>query len=284
MRFYTCGNDRMIDFLRITLAAARRALPNAEFRIIPFDDNLELTRGLAARVGATIVEPDPYWDELGMFLFKDTDYRPGVPAYRYFRKFNAFNGDPDSFVFCDANMAILADLSPLFEAFEKGSSSIVFSRYAVPRQFKPHVLPKIQLLNPHMRDGYSCSGFIARGNALPRRDVDVFFRNPLWGKWLGQAPEQGFISLYSAIYGIAWETYGELLGYGPEDTVGASRKRERGADGFYYFSKGDLAGKLSYFCKWTHQSLKPDAPNIEIHDELAARARRFYNGLNKAQA
>ena len=187
---YTCANDKMIDYLRITLVAARRHVPDAEIRIIPFDDDLSLTRGLAARVDATIIDPDPYWDRAGKRFYGQKQYRPGVPAFRYFRKFNAFNGRPEQFLFFDANLAILANLDVLFNAYDFAISSVVFSHLALPRQFVSFANPVMQQLNPAMSDGYSCAGFMGRGDAIPRRDFNILLRNRNWSKLFGPAPDR----------------------------------------------------------------------------------------------
>ncbi len=269
---YTCANDRMIEYSRVTLVAARQNLPGAEIRIIPFDENIELTQALAARVGAKVIEPDPFWDMIGKHLYGDIEYRPGIPSFRYFRKLNIFNGQPERFLFFDANMAILSDLKELFQAYRPQRSSVVFSHYAQPRQFKVWAAPTLRMLNPSMRDGYGCSGIMGKGDAISKDDARIFLRNKNWKRLFAKAPEQAFMSALSCIIGAHWMVFSQLLGVSARNVVSAAPLRRIGDDGRFYYTEGGMQGKVSHFCKWTHQSLREDTKNIDLYRVLEARA------------
>ncbi len=278
---YTCANDLMIDFARITLVAARQNLPDAELRIIPFDENIAQTRLLAASLGARIVDPDPFWDGIGKHLYGETEYRPGIPSFRYFRKLNVFNGEPERFLFFDANMAILSNLKELFQAYRPQRSSVVFSHFALPRQFKVWAGPTLRTLNPPMRDGYGCSGIMGKGDSIARADAAIFLRNRNWNRLFAKAPEQAFVSALSALIGANWMVFSQLLGAGPRNIITSALPREQGPDGRIYFTEGGLKGKVSHFCKWTHQSLREDAQNLELYQNLKARADDFLRPTSK---
>lgn len=163
-------------------------------KLIPFDSDIEMTVELSDAYGAALVTPDPKWDEIGQALYGTEEYRPGIPAWRYFRKLNVFDGSSEPLLFVDSNVVLLNDLSPAWRALEH--FDLVFGGRAKPnRNFVPWASYLLNMLDPNVKDGFNACLWITRGDLFNQLDLAALSKYSAVRAMFGDAPEQSFMQL-----------------------------------------------------------------------------------------
>ncbi len=117
------ANDGIIDGLIALGESLRANSPNTSLTVIPFDTNLRRTRALAARLGFDIYD-DPSlaeMDSLGARYWPGDEWRPHT-----MRKFCAFWGPYERFMFLDADIVVLRPLDPYFEAMRAQPAQFMY--------------------------------------------------------------------------------------------------------------------------------------------------------------
>jgi len=202
-RLYTVANDRMAAHLPRFLTLKKCFLPDVPLYVIPFDDEQnEVRRILANEENVFFVEPDERIDHIGKTIYGDEEYRPGIPAWRYFRKLNSLIGHNDALMFLDINTAILADPREFFELESMGGEQIVFgSKSAKYRTIKKQVYQDfLDALIPGAAQGFGAAFFISTGKFLDLALAKAMTSKNL-RKVMGRSQEQAFIILYCAFFG-----------------------------------------------------------------------------------
>ncbi len=255
MRLYTMANDRMADAFARFLEYRSVFLPDVPLHIIPFNDELER---IAAIVGdhpaVTLVTPDPRIDETGQAVFEDEDYRPGIPAWRYFRKLNMFLGHDEPALFMDANAMLLADPRGLVDFNVLDRQTIWFrARSASNRTIKNTTATDfLNLLGQRLGQGYNCGMFASRGGFLDPDNARAIARRRL-RRLIGTAPEQGFLALYIGFLGKTARLFRQV-----NTEIGARQlpDTELSDDGsFLRYVEGRDAGKVCIALKQTGQDI-----------------------------
>jgi hypothetical protein len=205
---YTVSGDaRLLPFA--CFLESNRANDNLPVRLIPFDEDIALTRELASLYGAQWVEPDPKWDRLGKALFGAEEYRPGIAAWKYFRKLNVFDGSPRLAAFADSNVVFLNSLARAFDALQ--SHDLVFGdRSKENRNFAPWAAQLLNILDPNLRHGFNASFWVTRCHLLADLDIDALVQRPSFRVMLGKAPEQSFLQLLALLSGKRLGGLGEI--------------------------------------------------------------------------
>lgn len=198
--------DRFLWFIR-------RTNPDRQLRVIPFHDNYEGIKEICEEAGGRIVKPKDIVDRTGRALYGNEEYRPGVRAWRYFRKFNAFLDARDPFVFLDCNALAVSDLDPLMAAYIASGKDILFPTHSVPgRTIKTKDKETIfKPLDKSLGNGYNCSLMISRPGIIRAAHFKVI-RSPQLRVLLSKAPEQGYMALLLAMAGM---THGLVKSFEP---------------------------------------------------------------------
>lgn len=127
------ANDGIIDGL-IALAQSLHAnSPGTPVTIIPFDTNLEQTRRIAGRLGYEIYD-DPSLEEmdaLGRRYWAGDSWRAHT-----MRKFCAFWGPYDRFMFLDADIVVLESLDRYFEALRAQQAEFMYFTSDMSKVYK----------------------------------------------------------------------------------------------------------------------------------------------------
>lgn len=266
---YTMANDRMAPFLETFLRSVRHFMPSMPVAIIPFDDSLERTRQLAEMYSASVVGADPTWDAIGKNIYGDSDYRPGIPAYRYYRKFNAFTGPFKEFCFMDVNSIALGDVEELENKLPPQYDILFLKRSAPFRTIKNASARSVmQVLSPGFRTGFNAGFFRSRYGTISPTTAQQLGRNVNLRRLFGMAPEQAFLAWYVCIFGLRHQIIGEFASDIQDFSSGAKYSVEKRHDGRYHFAEGPSAGRLAYVLKWTGQD--PSAVRGEKNADLFA--------------
>ena len=251
---YTMANDRMASFLESFLRSVRRVMPSVPIGVIPFDDSVQKTEQLAATYGASLVPPDLTWDLIGKNIYGDEDYRPGVPAYRYYRKFNAFTGPFQTFCFMDVNTLVLSPLNELGKRLDQNHDILFLMRSSPKRSIRRDVARcTMQILSPGILSGYNAGFFLSRRNTVDPLHAATLGRNKNLRRIFGMAPEQAFFAWYATICGLRHGLIGELDPSLQNVSSGKKFLVEKSSDGRFYFLEGPSQGRQAYFLKWTGQ-------------------------------
>jgi hypothetical protein len=190
------GDTRLLPFA--CLLESNRAIDNLSVNVIPFDENATLTRELAKIYGARLVTPDPKWDNLGKAIYGTEEYRPGVPSWRYFRKFNVFDNTRRQAIFADSNIVLLNSVKNSFDALQ--THDLVFGdRSRKGRNFPPWATQLLNVLDPNVQDGFNASFWISRCDLFRSLKIETFMRRPKIRVMLGKAPEQSFMLLIAVL-------------------------------------------------------------------------------------
>lgn len=201
---YTMASADRLPQLERFLWFIRRTNPRRQLNIIPFHDNYEGIREICEEAGGRMVEPKEIIDRTGRSLYTNEEYRPGVPAWRYFRKFNAFLDSSEAFIFLDCNALAVASLDPLMSAYLASERDILFPTHSVPGRTIPASAKEtlFEPLNKDLGDGYNCSLMISKPGIIRAAHFKVI-RHQRLRVLLSKAPEQGYMALLLAMTGTA---------------------------------------------------------------------------------
>ena len=212
MNVFTMANDRMkLSFKRFC-----RFLfgfnPDAALRVIPFDKDIREIEKITRSFGAQIVEPEPGLDEVARKVFGTGEYRPGIPSWRYARKFNAFLGHSEPFIFLDCNQVIVHDLQPLMTAVAERRVDMAFGARSMRHRSVPLVLLHrfYDLVSPGLGVGYNAALVVSRGGAVQLDLMQGIF-SARTRRLIGKAPEQGMLAYYLAISGRSHALLGDIM-------------------------------------------------------------------------
>ncbi len=210
---YTLCNDRMMPFARSFYKSLLAHCPHIKLVVIPFDENISELQQFCLEKNVTLIDPSPVWDEIGQRIYGDFEYRPGIPAWRYYRKLNAFNVDLfDQFTFHDVNSLILGNPQGYVQKFIDSGKDICFmARSAKGRTLRHESFQAIaNVLNPSIRTGFSAGFMISKKNIISSDVALAISKNPRIRKLFGKSPEQAFISWYVALTGVNCGMFHEL--------------------------------------------------------------------------
>ena len=135
--------------------------------LIPYDDNLDVTRRAAKAYGVTIVEEEPRAiDRLAADLY------PLFPGYRRrLRKLCALALPLDEVIYIDVDIVLFRDMTPLFGHLKKGETDFIVAspsfEYVYNKKKDDHDFLKNALL---FNDGF----FLTSNKIL---DLDMFIRH-----------------------------------------------------------------------------------------------------------
>ena len=258
MRLYTMASDRMTEYFARFLRHREAFLADVPLHVIPFDDDQQAIRDLAARYsGVSLVQPDERIDAIGTKLFEAEDYRPGVPAWRYLRKLNALIGHDEPFLFLDANTMLLCDPRRVLNFQLIDQDTIWFrSLSAYTRTINNQVASDfLEILNPNCNCGigYNCGFFAAKGSFLDIRVASAMANRNL-RHFIGVAPEQGFLAFYIGYLGKS-----PVFVQNVSLDVGARQDDQTplvdSGDGYLRYADGPHQGRICLSIKQTGQDL-----------------------------
>lgn len=117
------ANDAVIGDLTALCESVRRHDPQLPLTVIPFDDRVERTRRLLAGFGFDLFSGPQLeeMDELGRRYWPGETFRP-----RTMRKFCAFTGAYERFLFLDSDIVLFESMEPFFAAFRASTSDFMF--------------------------------------------------------------------------------------------------------------------------------------------------------------
>ncbi|CAN2536566.1 hypothetical+protein [Methylocapsa aurea] len=170
------ANDKVIDWLLPFLESYRDTNASLPLYLIPYDDNISMTRQVADVYGATIVESEPAEvDRLSHELY------PGIfnSHRRRLRKLQALALALDEVAYVDVDVILFRDLKPVFGRLERGKREFIVAspsfEYVYNENRRKHAFLNDALL---FNDGFwvTSSRFLSLSDVLEtiRSDIDIF--------------------------------------------------------------------------------------------------------------
>jgi hypothetical protein len=117
------ANDKMADWLLPFLESYHATNAATPLFLIPYDDNLTITRRAAAAYNVSIVEEEPTEiDRLAADLY------PLFPGHRRrLRKLQALSLPLDEVIYIDVDVILFRDLRPVFGALQPGRADFIIA-------------------------------------------------------------------------------------------------------------------------------------------------------------
>jgi hypothetical protein len=155
---YVLANDKVAEFLHSSLQSIRHYNAAIPIWIIPFDERLDRTRELATRFSAQIVEHPslPHLDQLGNQFWDNSAY-----ANHMFRKFVAFWGPLETFLYFDVDIAALSDLASMFQVFDRANCDFLSFDNDMNRVYNPGAFRE-KMIKEYNSEGFNAGHFMAR--------------------------------------------------------------------------------------------------------------------------
>ncbi len=121
---YCLANDAVLDWTLAFLESVRTYNPSVELVLIPFDDKVDRLAALASTYDFTILDLPGVLNDLD--LIGRTLYPGSYAGEKVFRKFAAFHGPFDEFLFLDSDIIVLTALDPLMSKLLASQSDLMF--------------------------------------------------------------------------------------------------------------------------------------------------------------
>jgi hypothetical protein len=165
---YCLANDGIIDGLIALCESVHRHSPHVPVTVIPFDSHLDKARAVLARYGYALMD-DPLlqaMDQLGERYWPGERRRPHT-----MRKFCAFWGTYDRFMFLDADVVALRDLMPYFKAL--GSHDFMYFATDIENVYRPGPV-RDAMISRYRTAGFNSGVYMGRSGLLsPDRLEDL---------------------------------------------------------------------------------------------------------------
>lgn len=164
---YILGNDRVYDFATTCIKSIRRWNSEMPIALIPFDERIDRLSSILGKCGGEVLEDAlmEKMDSCGHELWGEEKV-----SHRMFRKFCAFWGPFDQFLYLDADIAMLSDPQALFEIF--GGQSLDFMSFDSDFNRVYHVGAFREQMIANGSKGFNAGHFMGRRGVIAPADVE----------------------------------------------------------------------------------------------------------------
>jgi hypothetical protein len=206
---YTLANDSVYDWLVAFLESRRLHEPNLPVVVIPFDDRMERVNALRDRYSFDVLEHESLkaLDQIGASYFPDDAKWPHA-----FRKFAAFWGPFEKFVFVDSDVVLLGPLHEIFDRAEASDVEFVCGDIDIDQVYAPGKL-RDQIMATGVTTGFNTGFFMSWRNTLTLDQVRRLGEEGLAVRrdLPPAVGEQPFINWCVAVAGLKVQAYFDLV-------------------------------------------------------------------------
>ncbi len=249
------ANDGIIDGLIALGESLRANSPNTSLTVIPFDANLRQTRELTARLGFDIYD-DPSlaaMDSLGERYWPGEEWRPHT-----MRKFCAFWGPYERFMFLDADIVVLESLDRYFEALRAQQAEFMYFTTDMTKVYEGTL--REEMIARRAAVGFNTGLFMGlRGRLTAAMVEDLFATCQSDRGGFVDLLEQTFLNYAVDVTGLSKVDAHEVL---PDaiDAWAGSRLRRKG-DGFILEdARTPESGRKVTLIHWAGYDIAPSMP------------------------
>ena len=131
---YCLGNDNVLDWLITFLESFRCHEPEVNLKIIPFDDKIEKLERLSSKYNFSVLTDESLstLDSIGHAIHPDK-----YSDAHTFRKFAAFWGPFEKFLFLDSDIVVLSQLDILLQPFLQSDFDLMHYDTSLNYVYKP---------------------------------------------------------------------------------------------------------------------------------------------------
>jgi hypothetical protein len=190
--FYTLANDASLDWFVAMCESLRRHEPELPLLVIPWDGRVERLERLAGRYQFSILEDDRLedLDEMGRRLWQSRPERAPM-----FRKFAAFWGPLDEFMYIDTDIVVLHELAVYFDTLARDGAALLFMHSDHDQVYAPGEFRE-RMIGEHGSRGFNAGIFVSRRGVLDFAGVQRALGEalPSAGEFDQQTVDQGFLN------------------------------------------------------------------------------------------
>lgn len=285
---YFSANDSVYHWTLAFLRSFREFNPKLTLYLIPFDDNCETIKSLSQEFNFKIYEDSSFeaLENLGdAFELGHTNY-----GKYWFRRYAAFWGPLDVFMYLDCRQLILTDLNLVLDILVNDSVDFVYYDLAIDQVYEPGELRQQFLLQKEGR-GFN-SGRWASKKAVFSEDKllqlgyeALNYRNQLNPRNTDQAFINYCIDKSPKLKTVHLKEY--LGSYMQQGWAGQRGKLYKQHNKFYWWDYGGLEHKKEVvLLHWAGFGWNDDLPqkkwlNKYSKPSVSTRIKRTLNGLKK---
>jgi len=133
---YFLANDRILPWSKSFVRSFRAHNPDLPLCLIPFDDHAVETRELVRHAGGTVLEMPEVFARLER-IGASLELGHTNSGKFWFRRYAAFSGIYDSFLYLDARIVVLADLTFFTLAPQQYEMDLVYYDTAIEQVYNP---------------------------------------------------------------------------------------------------------------------------------------------------
>lgn len=250
---FTLANDAVYEWSLAFLRSVARNSGGLPVTIIPFDDNCSRLERLAREHGAEIWDPELLddLDELGARCY------PTSPKNQHlFRKFAAFHGAYEEFVFFDSDIVVRTDFEPLLEYLTSQTDLIVDCHFSPDAVYRPGPFRQRRIA-----EGARCfnSGFfMSTAGLAPLDELHASMGKllPNLGDLAPGVGDQPFVNFWAEEAGLSVVAIDELAPELSRETWAGLQKKYIGT---------------SPFIHWAGFRMTPSMPRVDLFLEYRCR-------------
>ncbi len=161
---YILGNDVVLEYAIGLFRSLRHHSPDIPVRLLPYDNRLEKLRPWLERYRIDL-HPDPdygFYDRLGDELLERVHL-----GHHMFRKFAAFAGPYDDFLYLDADIAVLAPVEELLARFARSGAEFMTFDSDLDNVYR-RTPWRAALEQSGRTKGFNAGAFLSRRGLFPR--------------------------------------------------------------------------------------------------------------------
>ncbi len=156
------ANDAVLDSLIGLCESLRTHSPALPMTVIPYNSAIERTRALARAYGYDVYE-DASLSTMDSFGAR---YWPGEKTLPHnMRKFCAFWGPYERFLFLDADIVVIHPLEPYFDAFRRSDADFVYFATDIANVYRPGPV-RAAMMHHYATAGFNGGTYMGRRGAL----------------------------------------------------------------------------------------------------------------------
>ena len=217
------ANDAVLAWTLPFLTSLRAHNPDIPLCLIPFDENCSETLALAERFGFSVFEDDSFaaLEAIGSRL------ELGHSAYgpSWFRRYAAFWGPYEHFLYLDARQVVLADLTPFVTATETFDLDLAYYDTELDQVYEPGPM-RLAFLREGGARGFNSGRWASRRGLFTLDDFEelVEAQVAIRGELNPRNTDQAFINYCCDCRRVKMAKISDLLG----DTVSSGWARQPG--------------------------------------------------------
>jgi hypothetical protein len=273
---YTMGNDLYVDWTLAFLQSFRESNPATELIFIPFDDPIDRIARLASKYDFKLFDDAPLLrrlERVGTALFPHSPFQA-----KCFRKFAAFQGPFDYFLYLDADIVVLSVVEEWLQRIVASGVDFAFFDTS-PEWVYPNAEFKAHMVREYNARCFAAGAFASRSGLISVGEVEGLI--PIHASiksGLSGAGDQPYMNYMIDTKRLKVAAAGEVIPeFGPPCWAGQTLDPGPGEESENAYARAFVRGKSLPFLHWAGFKCQNSIPNVGFfrHYRLAAESSWF---------